>query len=320
MSKKFSFVTAIATVCAIFVSVVQAQSIYDEGQAVSPPGRRGNPIELYNVQVEFVSDAERVISAGESGLLKMVPKEGMEVTEDEVIARTDEAIAIEQQKVAKYSFEAEKIKLESDIEKSYATKQYEVRRSSYLDGVAANEKVANAVSPNQLDMRKFEMEAAELSIQKADNDRLVTRAAALVKLAEFDLAKSMVGRHRIKSPVNGEVTQVERRVGEFVRPGDPICKVVRRDKMKIVGYVESDVVAAPSVLKGKSVTVSIPATSEWPAATITTTVYYVNQEVEGDDRFQLWMEIDNVKLRDGRGKEVFGYPAGMQGVQAALEL
>jgi hypothetical protein len=73
-------------------------------------------------------------------------------------------------------------------------------------------------------------------------------------------------------------------------------------------------------LKGKVVSISIPATSDWPAATIQSNVYYVNQEVEGDDRFQVWMEIDNVRLRDGRGKEVYGYPKGMQGVSAKLSL
>ncbi|MEM7559095.1 MAG: HlyD family efflux transporter periplasmic adaptor subunit [Planctomycetota bacterium] len=311
---------AAIVLCAISLSIAMAQDIYtNDGPAGVPPTRSSDSTELYNVTVKLVSDAERVISAGESGLLTLVPKEGMEVTEGQLVASTDDTIAIEQQMVAKQQYAAEKVKLDSDIEKRYAEKQYGVRKSSYLDAMAANSKIRNAVSPNQLDMRKFEMEAAELSIEKTFNDRKVTMAAARAKLAEYDLAKAMVDRHYIKSPVNGEVTQVERRVGEWVRPGDPIAKIVRRDKLKVIGYVEQDVVAAPSILKGKQVVVSIPATQDWPAATITTRIYYVKQEVEVDDRFQVWMEIDNVKLRDGRGEEVYGYPAGMQGVRAFLQ-
>ena len=311
---------ALTLIAMLTTNGIAQESVYEANVAASPVAVQGGTIELYNVSVDLVAEAESIIAAGESGRLLLVPKEGMDVRVDQVIAKTDDAIAREQQRVARYSFEAEKIKLDSDIELRYSTAQSRVRESSYRDALAANEKIRNAVSPNQLDMRKFEWDAAELSIEKTRNDRLIARAAAQVKLAEYDLATVMLERHQIKSPVHGEVTMVDRRVGEWVRPGDPIAKVVRRDKMRIVGYLPYDVLTSPSMLKGKEIEITIPASSVWPAATLRSNVYFVTQEVEGDDKFQVWAEIDNIKVRDGRGQEVFAYPKGMRGVKATLTL
>ncbi len=260
--------------------------------------------------------SEPVLYAAESGKLTLVPEVGDEVKEGDVIAKTDDIVAQLQLRVKAQEYKAEWIKLESDVEVRYAQKQAEVREAFYLVAEEANKKAAGAVSPTEVRRRKFDWEGSLLSIEKTDNDRQIARAAAEVKLAEYELAKEMVARHEIRSMVSGTVQERLKHVGEWVKPGDPIVQLIRMDRLRVIGHIDLRN-CPPHRLKGLPVIIELPTRFDRDGNPVTTidipsTIIHVGVRVGDNDDFPIWAEFENTE-------DLAGWP-GIPNVRMRLDI
>ena len=264
MLNKFRIVYSLVIVVASAATVC-GQGLLDDiqGGQPAPQNTLGDKAFLEDCSIEYIS--RPLIAAAESGRLIKAPKAGDLVTEGDLVAETDSAIAMLQWRAKYQEYMAELKKLDSDVEIDFAEAQAKVAEYSYLDAAEANRKVKNAVSPNQLRQRKFDWEAGKLRIEKTINDRKITAALAKVKLEEYKLAEAMVEMHKMKSPVTGVVeapTSINaplKHVGEWVRPGDVIAQVTQLDKLRVVGQLDQ-AKCNRKLLLNKPVTIRIPIT------------------------------------------------------------
>lgn len=260
--------------------------------------------------------SEPVLYAAEQGMLTMVPEVGDDVKEGDVIAKTDDVVAQLQLKVKAQEYNAEYIKLESDVELRYAKKAAEVKEANYEVAVEANKKAAGAVSPTEVRRRKFDWEGSLLSIEKTENDRKIARAAAEVKYAEYNLAQEMVARHEIRSMVSGTVQERLKHVGEWVKPGDPIAQLIRMDRLRVIGHVKLRH-CPPHRLKDLDVTIELPTQFDRDGNVvkrieIPSKIVHVGVRVGDNDDFPVWAEFANTA-------DLSGWP-GIPGVRLRLTL
>lgn len=89
----------------------------------------------------------------------------------------------------------------------------------------------------------------ELAISKEDKEQYdvaakVANAAVDQARAQLDMAKLNLERTVVRSPVNGYVTNLRLREGDFVAAGQAILTIVDRDSFWLAGYFEETQLAA----------------------------------------------------------------------------
>ena len=88
-----------------------------------------------------------------------------------------------------------------------------------------------------------------------ENDLDKARTGFRVAESRFKVAKIMLDKSEVRSPVDGEVNQKEVEPGEFLNRGQPICEIVILDPLKLVVSVpEKDI---GSIREGMEAVVSL---------------------------------------------------------------
>lgn len=290
--KKSRSLVAIAVISFVVATVV--------GQ--DPGGNEGGIDDrayLTNCSIEYIS--RPLLHAAESGRLIVAPREGDLVEAGAVVAETDTSIAQMQLRVKVKEYESERRKCESDIEVRYSQAQVDVAKASYDDAADANRKVKNAVSPNEIRKRRFEVDAGELRVEKSRNDREILKTGALVKLREVELAEAMMKMHKITSPVTGIIeapsssngTVPLKHVGEWVRPGDVIAQVTQTDRLRIVGSLEAHKCNRKALI-GNPVKITIPVLGTDQMKSVDAEIVHVGTNIDSTSgEIEIWAEIDN---------------------------
>jgi multidrug efflux pump subunit AcrA (membrane-fusion protein) len=243
--------------------------------------------------VVYIDELDLAVS--ESGVLSQAPEEGDIVELDEVVARTDETDAKARRLVAFYAWKAAEKELESDIRMQYAKKNAEVAKASYDDAVAANRRQKKAISEFEIRRRKFEWESGMLNIENTQHEMSVSKVAVLQQKAEYDAATLMLRHHEVRAPISGMVEKKYLGKGSFVRPGDPICHIVRLDRMRV--QVEVPIGKySPSELKNREVTIKIEVGAEDGKPiyeNFDAKIDFVSSSIEISDSIRVWTEFEN---------------------------
>lgn len=82
---------------------------------------------------------------------------------------------------------------------------------------------------------------AEIAFAIATNEKDVLKLDVDAKEKELRLRQIAVERHRVVSPIDGMVVEVYRRAGEWVRPGDPVVKIVNTQRLYAEGFLSGNV-------------------------------------------------------------------------------
>lgn len=244
-------------------------------------------------QIFCIDEVDLAIS--ESGTLLKAPKEGHVVTEGDVVALTDVTDSKARRMVAFYAWKAVERENENKVRLKYAEKNMEVAKASYEDAVAANNRTKNAVSEFEIRRRKFEWEAGLLNIKNTQHEMAVSKVTLQEKKAEYDAATLMMRHHEVRAPVSGVVEQKYLGKGSFVRPGDPICHIVRLDKMRVEFQVPIDLIP-PSQLNGRrvSVTVNVGSENGQPIQEVFEgEIGFVSSTVALNQAVRAWAEFEN---------------------------
>jgi len=106
-----------------------------------------------------------------------------------------------------------------------------------LDKLAAQSEDASAIE------QKLAIEQSQLGVQKALADQSIAKLK--VKSAEHEsrLAQLALKRHRVDAPIDGIVTKVYRRPGQWVQIGEPVLELVRLDRLRAQGFVKKELAA-----------------------------------------------------------------------------
>jgi len=248
--------------------------------------------------VSLVDEAK--LSAGEAGLLvELLVKAGDRVTAGQVIARLDD----DQPQMAKLRAKAEHdqaiAKAQSDVDVRYSQKAQAVAQKASEKAEQSHRSVPGSVTDVERDRLRLEWEKSGLQIEQAQLERQLADLAAKVKEAEVETAEIEIRRRQVKSPLDGEVVDVQGNAGEWMQVGAPLAHVVRTDKLRVEGYVD----AAnwdPEQVRGRAVTVVVPL-AIGRTESFEGRISFVSPLVESGGDYRVFAEVAN-RRSEGSGE------------------
>ena len=156
-------------------------------------------------------------------IAKMAVEEGAVVRRNDVLAQLDD-------RVARLKEESKRRNVENRAPVDKAARKVDhfnaqLRRSEKL-------KKENAISQEEVEIAAAQ---AAITVEEHKDEQ----QKMLLLDIEHEEAQESLNRHTIRSPVNGIVTQRLKHQGEAVQAMEPILHVIRTDRVKIQGQIDS---------------------------------------------------------------------------------
>ena len=103
-----------------------------------------------------------------------------------------------------------------------------------------------------------------------------------------------LARRVVNSPISGVIVEKYRNEGEWVKPGDPIVKVVYLDKLRVKTTMDINKMPLQKVMNH---TASITVVQQ-PGMTFKGKVVFANPVVQSGGAYEVWIDVDNVLGKD----------------------
>jgi len=206
--------------------------------AVAPAAAADTDPVLERCLVSLVEEAK--VPAREAGVLvELVAREGDVVAKGDVIAKIDDNQPQMERRKARAEHEQAVAKAQSDVDVRYAVAAEKVAQIEFEKAAESDRKVPGSVTRVELNRLQLNEQKSELQIEQAQLERKLAELAAAAKGVEVEATENAIERRLITSPLVGIVVQVFPHQGEWMQPGDPLARVVRADKLRVEGYVDS---------------------------------------------------------------------------------
>jgi multidrug efflux pump subunit AcrA (membrane-fusion protein) len=261
----------------------------------------------------ITAEAEKdvVISAEAEGtLITLSVREGSRVADDQVLATIDDRHALAAQKVAEIGLAAARAKADDKVEETFALASAKYAEVDLRKDLQANQQSPGSVTEIGLEEKRLAYTRAKLQIEKAKKDREIASKEADVKEAELDAAGIQLEHRTVKAPFAGEIQELRQKQSQWVKPGDPILRLVQYDKLRVECFVRADEYD-PVDLANRRVTVTGHLARGRKAAvegrivhidqTVLSDVYRVRAEVDNQREGDFWL------LRPGLDAEMMIY-------------
>ncbi len=266
-----------------YLTLASSVAAQQASNTIIIPGCRVQPLSV---------DGQAQVPAQEAGVLMAINvREGKQVRAGEDLGLIDDTQAQKQKRVALAEHQAAKEKAENDIDIQHSEAAAKVAQFDLERSREANEKTRGSVSEVDMEQKKFQWLRALLAIRQAKKELVVNGFTAQAKLAEMEAAEDGIQRRTIKSPIDGVVEHVYANIGEWVKPGDPVLKIVRMDRLRVEGILNHKE-AAPGDLLGRPVLVEVPLSKEQKAA-FRGKIVSVSTEVEAGGAQRVYAEVEN---------------------------
>lgn len=284
----------------------------------------GDRVEAGTLLVSLQSaDAELAFEQAELERSIAVKQSESEARLQQVRAMVDEAKGAAEK--AQIEVDVAKRKAENGIPLLSAKRSAEVAKAEYERAVASKKNVANSVSDNELEHLQLASDRAALEVAQVKHDQEVAKLAAKSKEAELDAllatcdrrraelvqaeedhatakltaqaksnavraAQLAVNRHRLKSPISGEIAAIPRHRGEWVEPGEKVIRLVRLDRLRAEGFLPAAVARRELLGKPAKFILTLDGNTREYAGTVT----FVSSEIDPvNEQVHIWAEIDN---------------------------
>lgn len=247
--------------------------------------------------------------------------------------RTAEALlkeAEQDQAQAKLSQRIAAMKAANDVAVRHASKSRDASKAEFDRAVQARKAFEKSISQTELDRLKLVLERNELEIEKAkfekdladlqqqiedssiaEQNQIVERLTLSVEQAQLqkevdeltrdvkartlDQAKLQLARRGLRSPLDGEVAEVFRHRGEWLEPGQRVMRVVRLDRLKVEGFVDSRTIT--SSLRGAAVRVQVTLSDDEKPVLVKGRVVFISSEIDPvNAQVRVWAEVENPDL------------------------
>ena len=265
-------------------------------EKVEPKPGKAEP-KLERCLVSLVEEAK--VPAREAGVLvEMSIREGDSVSKNEVIAQIDDSQPQSEKRKAKADHDQTLAKAQSDVDVRYAVAAELVAEAEWKKAMEAHTKVPGSVTQVELARLKLNETKSELQIEQATLERKISALTAQSKEVEVQAAENAIERRRITSPLDGVVVQVFPHLGEWMQPGDPLARVVRTDKMRVEGYVDS-ARWDPDVVRDRPVTVEV-VFADKRLESFSGRIVFTSPIVESGGDYRVWAEVENRQVANSQ--------------------
>ena len=221
------------------------------------------------------------------------------IDDREARARLDEA-RIEHEAAVRQS--------ESRLSYEYALKSQQVAEADYQRAIDSNRSFAGAVSDTEMDRLKLLVQKHDAELEKIDFDQRQLELTARQKESIKQQRQIELARHQIDSVMNGVVTAINFRQGEWVNKSDTVFKIIRMDRLRVEELVPA-AVANEELLGTAAAFQPMGENSESHPGT----VVFIDPDVNPvNSLVRVWIEIENPKfdLRPGiKGRLTIFRPA-----------
>jgi multidrug efflux pump subunit AcrA (membrane-fusion protein) len=253
----------------------------------------GDSIVASGCLVTLMGDGDVEVPAQEQGVLMEIPvKEGQAVKKDDTLGQIDDSQAKMAMEVARNQWLSAQAEADNEVSILYARAAFAVAQAEVQQALEANGQQPNTFSRSEVLERQLKARQYELQIQQAQHEKKVNGHKADEKHAELDAAALEVTRRHIKSPLDGIVVKRFRHAGEWVKPGDPVVRLIRADRLRIEGMLDARLVV-PSEIINQPVTISVMLPSDTRPKEFTGTVVFANPIVEAGMQFLVHAEVEN---------------------------
>ena len=279
--------------------------------ASRPVASPHDPALIENCQLTLMDEAD--IPAQEAGVLESLTarvkdpatgqyreveaKEGLEVAEGDHLGQIDDLHAQRALEIAQAKLRAASREAGNDVNVRYAQAKAEVAYAEIEQADATNAKAPGTVTPFELRRLKLAYNESYLAIEQANHELAIAGERENVSKAELAAAVEDVRRRKIIAPWSGMIVQRYRRVGEWVKPGDPVFQLVRLDRLRIQAFLDAEKIA-PAEVDGQPVTISVTL-AHGVQRTFQGHIVFVSPRIENDGRFLVHAEVINEQDASG---------------------
>ena len=233
-----------------------------------------------------------IVSVQEPGLLTALEvREGMTVEADTLVGRVSDGQARMAKLVADAELKIARRRAENDVDVRFAESAAKVAEFEYRAALQANARSANSISSVKLQELALAFEKAQRQIEQSQHNQSIARDEAEAKRVAVEAADDDVRRRQIVAPISGEVVEVPVHVGEFVKPGDAVLRLVRLDQLAVEGFLQaaeyepSAVINRPVVVQA---TLARGRRMQFPGK-----ITFVHPEIDGRGQFRIKAQVAN---------------------------
>jgi multidrug resistance efflux pump len=219
----------------------------------------GTPTILPNCTVDALHDSEvpADLPAQQGGTLRSIAaRVGDYVKKGDILATVDDELEKLSLEVSKQRLVMAQEEADNDVNERYAKTAAMVHEYRYKMVEEAVQSVPDAYSKSEVMTYLLQAQQFVLQTEQAVHERGLALLSVRVREAEYELAKHELARRQIKAPVDGVIEEVKHVVGDWVRAGEPIVRLVQMDRLKINGSLHYDPLT-PADVRGKDVTVTV---------------------------------------------------------------
>ncbi|HLA83805.1 MAG TPA: HlyD family efflux transporter periplasmic adaptor subunit [Thermoguttaceae bacterium] len=247
-------------------------------------------IQIDNATVYFIEDAR--VPAQEEGVLReLFVGDGQPVAKDAVLAQVDDTLVKLQHNVANAELAVARRKSEDKISVIYAKRAADVYKKDYERMRDSNARLPGTVPQADIELARLKWDQYDLQAEKSEFDRVNAEYEMKVSEAKMAAAEEHIKRSQILAPWDGVVDRVVRFTGDWVKPGDPILRMIRMDKLRVTGEIDARQYRREDVI-GRPVTVQVELT-KGVYQTFTGRITDGSHMIEANNAFHVWTEIDN---------------------------
>jgi multidrug efflux pump subunit AcrA (membrane-fusion protein) len=233
------------------------------------------------------------IPAREAGVVaELAVREGESVEAGALLVRLDPDQAALEAELARDEWERAKAEAESDVAVKLAEAGREVAAAEVDAAVESNRIFAGAVPPAELRRLRLALIESGLEGEQARRDRELAAMTASAHRTRAKLAELRVKYCEVTSPLAGIVVEITKQPGEWVGPGEPVCRVVRLDRLAVEGHLDASHFTTADVL-GRSVRVQVEQPNG-KTISVEGTLVYAGPEVDPvTGQFPVRAEVEN---------------------------
>ncbi len=266
-------------------------STMPDGEAQVPAKESGVIVAMETPLLD--ADGKPVVDA--NGNVEYIPvREGLQVAKGVLLARIDDALARAQYMTARHKYEVAKEEAENDINVRYARASADVSKAEYEQALEINRTQPGTISLAELRRRLLKVRETNLAIEQAKMNQRIAGQKLKISEAELKAAEEILERRMIRSPLDGEIVEIYRHLGEAVQTvSDPVVMhVVGLQRLRVEGFLDAEKITRAAVI-GQPVEVTVKLLgSNKP---FTGRVVFVKPLFQGGAKYQVLAEIDNRK-------------------------
>ena len=248
------------------------------------------------IQPAVVTLIEQVeVPARVAGVLAEVAvREGTFVEQGELLARLVDDEAQLNLHMAGLELRIARRQADNDIRVRFAKKSAEVAAAELRRSLDSVRRYRKSISDTEIDRLRLSAEQARLEIEQSDEQFAEAKLTAEVKDTEEKLARLELVRSRIEAPLSGVVVQLNRRAGEWVKPGDPVVRILRVNRLRAEGFVPASRINGRHAGLRVELSIAVP---EGEPRVFHGKLVFVSPEVNPvSGQVRVWAEIDNPDL------------------------